>query len=290
MQTMWREARLIVQEAIQDWFDDDAAIHGAALAFYCVLSLAPLLGIALAVTSMVFDAEVASKQFLIEVETLVGKDGSEAIGEILKNAAEPKTGAVAAVFGVGMLLIGASGVFGQLQETMDKIWDAKPKHRGTIWAILRARFLSFSMVLGTGFLLLVSLLLSSTIGAISERIITVNPELRVLAHLGNEFVSFVTTMTLFAMIFKFLPDKMVAWRDVWIGALITAILFAVGKFLIGLYLGNSALGSSYGAAGSLVVLLVWVYYSAQVLIFGAEIAHTQAERRQARQASARLSH
>jgi len=220
---------------------------------------------------------------LNEVESLVGEDGAKAVGEMMKNAAEPTTGTIAAIFGVGMLLIGASGVFGQLQETMDKIWDVTPKQRGTLWAIFRARFLSFSMVLGTGFLLLVSLILSSIIGALGDRVVTSRPELKAFASIGNEAVSLVTTITLFAMIFKFLPDKKVAWRDVWVGALITVVLFAVGKFLIGLYLGSSAIGSSYGAAGSLVVLLAWVYYSAQVLILGAEIAHTQAERRQALQ-------
>jgi membrane protein len=269
----------IIREAVSDWIEDKASVQGAALAFYSILSLAPLIVISLAIASVFFDANTATTQFLGQVQSMVGKEGAEAVGSMLQTSDKPETGTLAAVLGIATLLVGASGVFGQLQETMNMIWDVEPKAGGGIWDLVRRRFLSFAMVLGTGFLLLVSLVLSAGISAVSHLFAASWPEMEATVHLGNEVVTFLVMTLLFAMMFKLLPDTQVAWRDVWTGALLTAALFTVGKLLIGLYLGKSAIGSAYGAAGSLVVLVVWIYYSAQVLFLGAELAHTQAERR-----------
>lgn len=274
----------IIREAARDWIDDKASVQGAALAFYSILSLAPLVVISLAVIGLFFDRNAATSRLLSQVQLLVGQEGAQAIGSMLPASNQPATSTLAAVLGMATLLLGASGVFGQLQDTMNMIWDVEPRPGAGIVDFMRRRFLSFAMVLGTSFLLLVSLLLSTVIGALGQALSASRPELEVFIHLGNELVTFIVVTLLFAMIFKLLPDKQVAWRDVWMGAFLTALLFVVGKLLIGLYLGKSAIGSAYGAAGSLVVLVVWIYYSAQILFLGAEIAHTQAEYRQHRSA------
>jgi membrane protein len=272
-QTAWHAFK----EAASDWVEDKAAQMGAALAFYSVLSLAPLVVISLALAALVFDADAATSSFLAQMESMIGAEGTEAIQGMLENAKQPKTGTVAAIVGIVTLLFGASGVFGQLQSAMNEIWDVPPKASSGIWAMIRSRFLSFAMVLGTGFLLLVSLILSAMIAGLGQWIGHRWPAFEPISHLANAAATFLVVMLLFAMMFKLLPDTKVAWRDVWFGAFITAVLFTVGKFLIGLYLGKAAVGSAYGAAGSLVVLLVWIYYSAQILFFGAELTHAFAE-------------
>jgi membrane protein len=269
----------IVKEAASDWVEDKAAQQGAALAFYSVLSLAPLVVIALAIVALFYDAQQATAQFLSQMESMVGTEGAKAIQGMLENARDPGSGALASILGIVTLLFGASGVFGQLQEAMNTIWDVPPKTGGGIWGVIRTRFLSFAMVLGTGFLLLVSLVLSAMIAGIGRQLGQWWPAFEPLSHAANAVATFVVVTLLFAMMFKLLPDTKVAWRDVWVGALVTALLFTIGKLAIGLYLGKSAVGSAYGAAGSLVVLLVWIYYSAQILFFGAEITHAYAERR-----------
>jgi membrane protein len=268
----------IIKQAAVDWSEDKAAQMGAALAFYSVLSLAPLLVIALAMVSQVVEAETAKSQFLAQMQSLVGAEGARPIEGLLQNAQQPQLGTLAAVFGVITLLFGASGMFGQLQAAMNAIWNVPAKTSGGMWGVIRSRFLSFAMVLGTGCLLLVSLLLSAVIAGIRQQVGPAWPGLEALTHLGHEVATFLVVTLLFAMMFKLLPDTSVAWRDAWIGALLTAGLFTVGKWLTGLYLGKSAVGSVYGAAGSLVVLLVWIYYSAQILFFGAELTHAMAER------------
>jgi membrane protein len=281
--TKLRAAWEVVSAAAADWVDDKAAQMGAALAFYSVLSLAPLVVIALSIVSLFFDANAAGAQFMAQIESMVGAEGSKAIGGMLESAEKQETtGGLAAVLGIATLLFGASGVFGQLQEAMNTIWDVPAKKGGGIWGMIRSRFLSFTMVLGTGFLLLVSLLLSALIANVGQQVGRWWPGLEAISHLANEVATFLVITLLFAMMFKLLPDAKVAWRDVWVGALLTAVLFTVGKLLIGLYLGKSAVGSSYGAAGSLVVLLVWIYYSSQILFFGAELTHAIAERREAK--------
>jgi membrane protein len=275
----FRSTWAIVKEAASDWVEDKAAQQGAALAFYSVLSLAPLVVIALAIVALFYDAQSATAQFLSQMESMVGTEGAKAVQGMLENAKQPGTGTLASILGVATLLFGASGVFGQLQEAMNTIWDVPPKTGGGIWGVIRTRFLSFAMVLGTGFLLLVSLVLSTMIAGIGHQLGQTWPAFEPLSHAANAVATFVVVTLLFAMMFKLLPDTKVAWRDVWVGALVTAVLFTIGKLAIGLYLGKSAVGSAYGAAGSLVVLLVWIYYSAQILFFGAELTHAYAEHR-----------
>jgi membrane protein len=268
----------ILKEAASDWVEDKAAQQGAALAFYSILSIAPLLVISLSVAALVFDKKAAREEMVGQVEGLTGTEGAEAIKSMLDNAQQPEQGTLAAVLGIATLLFGASDVFGQLQEALNTIWEVKPKPGGGIWALIKARFLSLTMVLGTAFLLLVSLVLSAAISGMGTYLQGMWPGLESMWHVINFVVTMAVVTVLFALIFKYLPDAKIAWSDVWVGAIVTALLFAIGKLLIGLYLGKSSVGSSYGAAGSLVVLVVWIYYSAQILFFGAEITQAYAKR------------
>jgi membrane protein len=266
-----------LSKAAADWMEDNAARMGAALAFYSVLSLAPLLLLALNVAAFFFDRTEAQNQLLAQMADLVGKEGSEAIRSMVE--AGTKTGsAVTTAITIATLLFGASGVFGELQAAMDAIWDVKPKSLG-ILGMLKARYLSFAMVLGTGFLLVVSLLVSTVIAGLHQLAGNRFPEMEILFQVLTFLVTFSLVTCLFALIYKILPDAEVSWKHAWTGAVLTSILFTVGKLAIGIYLGKSGLASSYGAAGSLVVLLVWTYYSAQIVFFGAEIAHALATSR-----------
>lgn len=269
----------MLKEAAADWIEDKATQQAAALTFYAVLSIAPLLVISLAVVSMVFEEKAARTQMVDEMGGLIGSEGEEAVEAMLDSADKPKKqGTVATVLGVITLLFGASGVFGQLQESLNTIWEVKPKPGGGVWQLIRTRFLSMAMVLGTGFLLLVSLVLSSAISGMGTYLQHQFPGLESIWHIVNFVVTIAVVTVLFALIFKFLPDAKIAWSDVWVGAVLTAVLFAVGKLLIGLYLGKASIGSAYGAAGSLVVLLVWIYYSSLILFFGAELTQVYARR------------
>jgi membrane protein len=267
-----------LRKAAADWLDDKAPQMGAALAFYSVLSLAPLILISLGVAGL-WDAAAARTSFLGQIESTIGPEGRKMIEGMLEHTNKPKTGAAAIIIGSAMLLLGASGVFGQIQTAMNAIWDVPPKRSGGLWGFIRSRFLSFAMVLGTGFLLLVSLVLSAAIASVGTAIGRWWAGYEAIAHVGNATATFIVMTIMFALMYKLLPDAHVAWRDAWIGGFITAILFTVGKLAIGLYLGKSAVGSAYGAAGAFVVLLVWIYYTAQVLFFGAELTHAIAARR-----------
>jgi len=272
----------VLKTAAQEWMKDKVPQLGAALAFYSVLSLAPLLVIAIAVAGMVFGEEAASGQLDAQIQELVGKEGGEAVKEMLANAQKPAAGSIAGIVGLVTLLVAASGVFGQLQDSMNTIWEVEPKPGRGIWGFLKDRFLSLSMVFGIGFLLLVSLILSSVLSALGSYFGGLLPIPAALLQGVELVVSFTVVTLLFAMIYNFLPDVEIAWGDVWVGSVITALLFAVGKFAIGLYLGRSSFGSAYGAAGSLVVLLVWIYYSSQILFFGAEFTKAYANQKGSR--------
>jgi len=282
---MLRDAAGLLRQAFQDWMADRAPTIGAALAFYSVLSLAPLLVIAVALAAMIFDPDAVERHLLGEMHGMVGPAGAAAIGEMLEHAQQPAQGVAATLLGLVTLLFGASGVFGELQAAMNTIWKAPPPGRGVL-ALIRQRFLSFAMVLGSGFLLLVSLLLSAAIAVLGKFLSGIFPAIEPQLHLGSTLVTLVLATLLFAMIFRLLPDAYVAWRDVWEGAIFTALLFTAGKTLIALYLGKSGLASAYGAAGSLVVLIVWTYYSAQILLFGAELTHVICLRRRSASATA----
>jgi membrane protein len=266
----------LLRQTYSEWSEDKAPQLGASLAFYSALSIAPLLVIALGVASFVLDEETARGQVVTEFQGLVGSEGGKAIEDMINSANRPGTGVVATVLSLATLVFGASGVFGQLQDALNTIWEVKPKPGRSIWAVIRARFLSFTMVLGAAFLLLVSLLLTTAIAAAGLSADALPESLRWLAQVVNYAVSFVVVTALFAMIFKILPDVKMAWSDVWLGAAVTSVFFSIGKFAIGMYLGHSSMASSYGVAGSFVVLLVWTYYSAQILFFGAELTQVYA--------------
>lgn len=261
------------------WNAHNAPQIGAALAFYTTFSMAPLLVIAIAIAGKVFGEDAARIEVGHQVRGLIGTTGAKAVEEMITNAHRGEASLLATVIGTVTLLIGASSVFGELQNALNLMWNAPPTGKITVGRLLRERFLSFAMVLIVGFLLLVSLLISAILGGFQGKVagFVASP---VIAQSLDLSLSILVTTTLFAMIYKVLPDVKISWGDVWLGALVTAVLFAAGKQLIGLYLGNSTLASSYGAAGSFAVMLMWIYYSAQLLLMGAEFTQVWAHRNQ----------
>jgi membrane protein len=270
----------LLQETGFEWYADRGPRLGAALAFYTLFSLAPLLIIITAIAALAYGQEVAHAQIIRQIEELIGREGADAIRAIIENASRPSSGVAATLIGLATLLFGATIVFSELQDALNTIWDIPPKpERGMVIGIIRDRFLSFVMVLSIGFLLLASMLANTILTAIVQNFGDILPGRAYVLRIANSalFLSIVTL--LFAMIYKMLPDTTIAWSDVVIGAVATSLLFAIGKFLIGLYLVYSSVVSAYGAAGSLVVVLVWVYYSAQIFYFGAEFTKVYATRR-----------
>jgi len=260
----------LVRKTVSAWTDHEAPRLGAALAFYSILSLAPLVILVLGIVAIFFGHSSAEAQIIGQVEGLVGKEGGIAIRAMIEHAQKPASGTFASIVGVITLLFGASGVFGELQTALNKMWDVKPKPGGGIWAMMRQRIFSFGMVLAVGFLLLVSLVVSAALAAVGKFFGGLLPLPEFILGGINFVVSLAGIAFAFALIFKYVPDAEIAWKDVWVGAIATAFFFTVGKFLMGLYLGKAAVGSAYGAAGSIVVLIVWVYYSSMIFLFGAE--------------------
>lgn len=274
------------KETVVRWTEDKASALAAALAYYALFSIAPLVLIAVAVAGLVFGQQAAEGQLYSQLAGLIGDASAKALQGIVANMHQQKSGGiVATVVGVATLLFGASGVFAQLQDSMNTIWKAKSPTTNGLLDFLRVRLLSFSMVLGIGFLLLVSLVLSAILAAVGEYLGSFLPGGAALGQALNATVSLAVVTVLFAMIYKLLPDTFVAWRDVWLGALVTSLLFTIGKFAIGFYLGKASVASSYGAAGSVVILLLWVYYSAMILYFGAEFTHVYSMRHGSRRAA-----
>ena len=267
----------LLKEAVQEWQQDKASRLAAALAYYTVFSLAPLLILVVAIAGAVFGTDTARAELTAQIQGLVGQSGADVITDALENASEPgaNQGLMATIISIGVLIFGASGVFVELQNSLNTIWNVEPKPGGGIKYMLQKRLLSFSMILVIGFLLLVSLVISTALSAIGGFL---TEWAEGLSWILNTVISLSLITALFAAIFKYLPDAKIAWRDVGIGAFITALLFTLGKYLLGLYLGNASIGSTYGAAGSLVVLLFWIYYSAQILFFGAEFTQVYARR------------
>lgn len=268
----------LIKETFAEWSEDKAARLAASLAYYTVFSIPPLLIITLAIAGQVFDAEQAQDRLVGQIIGLVGADGARAIEDMIENADKPGESIPATIISVVILLFGASGVFGQLQEALNTIWEVAPKPGRGILGTITDRFFSFTMVLGIAFLLLVSLIVSAGLAALDEFVVGLLPGMELVMQIVSLLISFGVTAVLFALIFKIVPDVEVAWRDVWIGAPVTAALFEIGKFAIGYYLGNSAPASTFGAAGSLVVILLWVYYSAQILFLGAEFTQVYANK------------
>jgi membrane protein len=274
----------VLSKAANAWIDDHAQSMGAALSYYTVFSIAPLLLIAISVAGLVFGQDAAQGAVVDQLQGLIGQNGAQAIQDLLKNVSRPSAGIVATVVGVVVLVIGATSVFAELQDDLNRIWQVPTRKKvSSWWAFLRTRLLSIGMIFAMGFMLLVSLAASAAFDAFAAWSTSALAGWEGLAHAVNFVVSFVLTTALFAMIYRFMPQATIEWRDVGIGALVTAMLFTIGKTLIGLYIGKSALASGFGAAGSLAVLLAWVYYSAQIFLFGAEFtwayAHAFGSRR-----------
>lgn len=273
----WRSIWALVKQTGTEFVNDKATRLGAALAFYTALSLAPLLLVVVGILGLAFGDQVASGELDNQLKNLVGEDGAKTVREMLAKSANHDSGIAATVIGIVTLLVGATGVFAQLQDALDTVWNVKPDQTPSgIWATVKDRLLSFSMICGMAFLLLVSLVLSavlSAVGGVFERWL---PFSSVWLGVGNLVVAFLVTGLMFAMIFKLLPHAKPKWSDVWVGAGVTAVLFILGKYLIGLYLGTASVGSAYGAAGSFVVLLFWIYYSSLILLFGAEFTQVYA--------------
>jgi membrane protein len=269
----------LVKESFKEWKDDGALDLGAALAYYTIFSLAPLLLIATAVAGLVWGREAVQGQLVGELRGLLGPQGAEAVQTMIANAGKRQgSGILATVVGLVTILFGATGVFVQLQNALNRVWNVKAKPKSGMWNFVRNRLLSFGMVLGIGFLLLVSLAVSAAVSALGTWATSRLPGGETLIQIVTFVLSFALMTGLLGMIYKYLPDVKIAWRDVWVGAVVTALLFTAGKFLISLYLGKSSVASTYGAAGSLVILLLWIYYSSQILFLGAEFTQVYASK------------
>lgn len=271
----------LLKDSVIAWFDDGCPKLGAALAFYTIFSLAPVLIIAISIAGFVFGPDAAQGHIVAQIQALIGREAAQTVQSMVENAHRSQSGTVATILGFATLLIGATAVFGELQDAFNLIWRSKPKAQNFWLTILISRLLSFSLIIAIGFLMLVSLIASAAITAFAGYLQAVAGATGPFLSLVNSATSFVILAVLFTLLFKILPSAYVAWRDVWLGGLITAVLFGIGKWAIGLYLGNSAIASTYGAAGSLVVLLLWIYYSAQILLFGAEFTRVHATHRNA---------
>src|SRR5207249_247158 len=268
----------LLKQTFQEWLQDKAPQLGAALAYYTVFSLAPLILVLLAIVGVIFRDNPAGawNKITQQMSYFLDQSAVQVVQNIAQKASQPGKSTVATVIGIALAVFGASGVFGQLQDALNTIWGVKAKPGGGIWAFLRSRFLSFAMVGGICFLLLVSLTLESVLKGFSHYIQGVLPGGIVIAMAVYWIFDLAVIILLFAIIFKFLPDAKIQWRDVWIGAAMTAIFFAIGKWALGLYLGSGSAASAYGAASSLITLLLWVYYSSQILLFGAEFTQVYA--------------
>ncbi len=266
----------IAKDTFSDWSEDKALRLAAAMAYYTTFSLAPLLTIVIAIAGLAFGQEAARGQIVAQIRGLVGDQGAQAIQTIAANANSSGGSMLATILGIAVLIFGATGMFVQLQDALNTIWEVKPKPgRGIIGAI-KDRFFSFAMVIGMGFLLIASLAVSAGLAALGSYASGIVHGHDLILQAGNFLISFIVITFIFALTFKFVPDADIAWGDVWIGAAITSLLFNIGKFLMGVYLGHSSVGSAYGAAGSLIILLLWIYYSANILLLGAEFTQVYA--------------
>jgi len=279
-ESFFRNVFTLLKQTFNEWLQDKAPQLGAALAYYTVFSLAPLILILLAIVGVIFrdDPAGAWDKITQQMGYFLDPSALQVVQGIAQKASQPGKSTIATIIGIALALFGATGVFGQLQDALNTIWGVKAKPAQGIFGFLRARFLSFAMVAGICFLLLVSLAIEALLKGFSHYVQSMLPGGIVVAVSVYLIFDFAVVVLLFAMIFKFLPDVRIQWRDVWIGAVMTAILFLIGKWLLGLYLGSGAAGSAYGAASSLITLLLWIYYSSQILLFGAEFTQVYAQR------------
>lgn len=276
----WNDLSVLVNTAISNWFEHNVPRLGASVAFYTLLSLAPLLIIVIAVAGAFFGKEAAEGQLVWQIQDLIGRDGAETIQTLLKGAHKPAAGTMATVFGLLTLFYGAGTVVAELRDALNIIWCAPPKKTSglrSIVGLLKDRTVAFTFVLGIGFLLIVSLAINAALSAVGERFNAVLPMPAWVFKALDFTITYIFIAVLFAMIYKWLPNLYIEWRDVLLGALLTSLLFGFGKYLIGIYLGTAGIASTYGAAGSLVVVLIWVYYSAQIFFLGAEFTLAYAQ-------------
>ena len=268
----------LIGAAARAWWDDDCSRLGASLAYYTLFAIAPVLLVATAIAGMAFGAEAVRGEIVGQLHHLVGRDGALAVESLLEGASQRRAGVVATVVGGIAFVVAATGAFLELQVALNTIWRVKPNPGMNIRGFLMDRLRSFGLVVAIGFLLLVSLAVTAALAALNAWLFGVSPATPMLWIAGSTLVSLVVTTGLFALLFRFLPDVRLRWRDVTTGAAVTAVLFTVGQQVIGLYLGQSAIASSYGAAGSMMILLLWVYYSCQILLFGAEFTRVYVQR------------
>jgi membrane protein len=265
-----------LKTCVEQWLDEGPFQLAAALAYYTLFSLSPLLIILTGIVGSLAGHETAQNYIYNSVSGLVGEQSAKAVIEIMQKANRENGGVFAAIIGVALLLFGAGGVVGQLQSSLNTIWGVETKTQNGIWPIVRARFISYAMLLATGFLLLVSLIVTTAISALSDYLVRMLPAVGSVWPAVDIAISFGFVTILFALIYKFLPDVKIAWRDVWVGAALTALFFSIGKLLIGLYLAKGTATAVYGAAGSVVTVLLWVYYSSLIFFFGAEVTRVYA--------------
>ena len=266
-----------LKTTINEWVEAEPFQLAAALSYYTLFSLAPLLLIAIGVAGLVFGREAAQNQIVETLQGMIGQDSAKAVQEMIQASSEkPKTGMLSTIIGFVALLFGAGGVVGQLQTSLNKVWEVTPKPGQGIWGFLRQRFFSFAMVLAIGFLLLVSLVVTAVLSSFTSMLSSFLGDATYVAHAIDIIVSFGFVTLLFALIYKYVPDVEIHWRDIWVGAALTSIMFTVGKYLIGLYIGTSGVNSTFGAAGSLITILVWVYYSSLIFFLGAEFTRVYA--------------
>ncbi len=268
----------VLKHALMGWWTDNVPRLGASLAYYTLFALAPILVVAISVAGLVFGADAVRGEVVGQIQGLVGRQGAEAVQSMIQGAAHRSASRLATVIGLVTAFLGATGAFIELQTALNAIWRVQPRPGVSVLAFLKQRLISFGLVVGVGFLLLVSLIVSAALAAFNRYLGSLFPALTALWDASNVLVSLGVVTLLFAMVYQVLPDVRLRWRDVWVGALVTAGFFSIGKQVIGLYLGTSTLASTYGAAGSVVVLLVWVYYSSQVVLLGAEFTRFYVER------------
>jgi membrane protein len=271
MPSAFRGLATLLRDAGTNWVADHAQSMGAALAFYTIFSIAPLLLIVIAIAGFVFGEDAARGEIYGQLVGMLGNTGAAAVQELLESVGQRTQSVSAALVGTVVLFIGATSVFAELQDALDRIWRAPQRNRRSgLWSLVRARLLSFGMILGIGFLLIVSLAFSAALSALSRWWDPESQSWITFSGLSELGLSLVFVTVVFAMIYKTMPRARIAWRDVWVGAAVTSLLFIAGKALIGLYIGGSGITSVFGAAASLIVVLLWVYYSAQIFLFGAE--------------------
>jgi membrane protein len=269
---------LLLKDTAIAWDNDNIGQQGAALSFFTVFSISPLLVIAIVLSSFVFGREAASGHIISQIREVIGIEGASFVQKLITNTYKSDSNVLATIFSVVMLLLGASAMFIQLRNSLNSIWRVQQKPMGTILGFLRVRILSFTMTLGIGFLLLVSLILSTVLAAMSGYINSLLAIHTGLVSLLDLIISFIGVTVMFALMFKFVPEVTIKWKDVWVGAAVTSLLFSIGKLVIVLYLSNGNLGSTFGAASSLVIIMLWAFYSSQIVLFGAEFTRLYAMR------------